>query len=175
MLKKLLMGGGIAGVLTLGAIIGSITLAPVFAHSTDANPPAQVAVQSVEDDGATEAAVAGPDLDDVEEQVGEQNEVDADAVDEQQPQYAGSIQIDENQNQGMSEADEASALQANATITAVEAEAAALAANPGATVIKTELDNENGALVYSVELSNGSEVKVDAGTAKILHTETAED
>jgi len=166
MLKKLLMGGGIAGVLTLGAIIGSLTLAPVFAHSTDTNPPAQAAVQSVEADDATETAVAGPDLDDVEEQ----NEVD-----EAQPQYAGSIQLDENQNQEMSEADEAAALQAKATISAAEAEAAALVANPGATVIKTELDNENGALVYSVELSNGSEVKVDAGTAKILHTETAED
>ena len=74
------MGGGIAGVLTLGAIIGSLTLAPVFAHSTDANPPAQAAVQSVEDDDATEAAVAGPDLDDVEEQVGDQSELDVDAA-----------------------------------------------------------------------------------------------
>lgn len=76
MLKKLLMGGGIAGVLILGTIIGSLTLAPVSAQPTDANPPAQAIVQSVEDDDATEAVVAGPDLDDVEEQVGDQSELD---------------------------------------------------------------------------------------------------
>ena len=60
-----------------------------------------------------------------------------------------------------------------ATITVTQAEAAALAANPGTTVVKVELDNENGALVYSVELSNGLDVKVDAGNGEILHTEQA--
>jgi len=79
MLKKLLMGVGIAGVLILGTIIGSLTLAPVFAQPTDANPPAQAAVQGIEDDDAAEAAEQGPDMDSVEEQVGDQNELDADA------------------------------------------------------------------------------------------------
>jgi len=76
MLKKLLMGVGIAGVLILGTIIGSLTLAPVFAQPTDANPPAQAAVQGIEDDDAAEAAEQGPDMDSVEEQVGDQNELD---------------------------------------------------------------------------------------------------
>jgi hypothetical protein len=76
MLKRLLMGGGIAGVLILGTIIGSLTLAPVFAQTTDANPPAQAAVQGIEDDDAAEAAEQGPDMDSVEEQVGDQNELD---------------------------------------------------------------------------------------------------
>jgi len=35
-------------------------------------------------------------------------------------------------------------------------------------------DNENGALVYSVELSNGLDVKVDAGNGTILSTEQAD-
>ena len=75
----------------------------------------------------------------------------------------------------MSEADEAAALQSKATITGAQAETAALAAYPGTTVVETELDNENGVLVYSVELSNGLDVKVDAGNGKILHTEQAGD
>jgi len=94
-------------------------------------------------------------------------------VEEQQPQYVGSIQVTDSQYEGMSEADEAAALQTKATITSAQAEAAALAANPGATVVKSELDNENGVLVYSVELSNGMDVKVDAGNGKVLHTEQA--
>jgi len=92
-------------------------------------------------------------------------------IDEQQPKYSGSIQIDDSQYQGMSEADETAALQSKATISAAQAEAAALAANPGTTVVKTELDNENGVLVYSVELSNGMDIKVDASNGKVLHTE----
>lgn len=57
------------------------------------------------------------------------------------------------------------------TISAADAEAAALGANTGTTVAETELDSENGCLVYGVELSNSSEVKVDAGNGAILHTE----
>lgn len=91
----------------------------------------------------------------------------------QSPSYNGSIMVDQAQFKGMSEADEAAALQKMATISADRAKAAAEAAHPGATAVKVELDNENGALVYSVELSNGVDVKVDAGNGKILHTEQA--
>lgn len=93
----------------------------------------------------------------------------------QDPNYAGSVSVNPSAAEGVSEADEATALQGEATITAAEAEAAALAANPGATVLKTELDNENGYLVYSVELDNGMDVKVDAGNSAILATEQDED
>jgi uncharacterized membrane protein YkoI len=95
--------------------------------------------------------------------------------DEQSPSYAGSIAVDQALSEGMSEADEAAALAGQAKISLDQAKAAALAANPGASVVKAELDNENGALVYSVELSNGSDVKVDAGNAAILHTDTGGD
>ena len=92
----------------------------------------------------------------------------------QSPSYIGSITVDQTQYEGMSEADEAAALQKYATIGAADAEAAALTANPGASVVKTELDNENGVLVYSVEMSNGNDVKVDAGTGEVLHIEAGE-
>ncbi len=60
-----------------------------------------------------------------------------------------------------------------AKIKADQAMAAAQAAFPGAQVKKVELDNENGCLMYSVDLSNGMDVKVDAGNGSILHQEPA--
>jgi uncharacterized membrane protein YkoI len=103
------------------------------------------------------------------------NPVQQSQTEVQQPPYSGSIQIADSQYEGMSEADEAASLQSQATITSAQAEAVALAANPGTAVVKIQLDNENGVLVYSVELSNGLDVKVDAGNGKILHTEQSGD
>lgn len=143
MLKKVLTGAGIAAALAGVFLLGSLAITPVFAQTQANTTLTQAVVQS------------------------------SNTVEEQQPQYTGSITVDESQYKGVSEADEAAALQAKATITSAQAEAAALAANPGTTVVKTELDNENGVLVYSVELSNGMDVKVDAGNGKILHTEQA--
>lgn len=62
---------------------------------------------------------------------------------------------------------------ATPTITADQAKAAALAANPGATALAVGLDDENGCLVYGVELSNGADVKVDAGNGQVVHTDAA--
>lgn len=93
---------------------------------------------------------------------------------EQVPSYTSSIHVDEAQYEGRSETDEAKALAGLATITPEQAKDAALAANPGASVVKVELDNENGALVYSVELDSGLDVKVDAGNATVLHVEQAD-
>jgi hypothetical protein len=59
------------------------------------------------------------------------------------------------------------------TITAQQAQAAALAANPGATALAVGLDDENGCLVYGVELSSGADVKVDAGNGQVVHTDAA--
>lgn len=61
-----------------------------------------------------------------------------------------------------------------AKITATQAMAAAQAAYPGAQVKKVELENENGCLVYAVELTNGLELKVDAGTGQVVHREQEE-
>jgi hypothetical protein len=62
-------------------------------------------------------------------------------------------------------------LSALAKITADQAMAAARAAYPGSRVHRVELENDNGCLVYGVSLSNGLEVKVDAGTGVVLHQE----
>ena len=140
----------------------------------------QIQVPDVEDTSQS------PETDDVQEQVGEQIEdgqsdpaeapgAEDTGPDEQTPSYAGSIPVDQTATEALSEADEFAALAGQATITSDEAQAAALAANPGATVVEVELDNENGALVYSVELSNGLDVKVDAGNGAILHTEAGGD
>jgi len=95
---------------------------------------------------------------------------DGDATEVQDPSYATSITAP--QDEGLSEADEAKALEPLATITADQARDAALAAVPG-TVGKVELDNENGAVVYSVEVTDGSgsniDVKVDAGNGAVVH------
>jgi uncharacterized membrane protein YkoI len=71
------------------------------------------------------------------------------------------------------EAADAAALAGKATITADQAKATALAANPGATVVKAELGDENGVIVYSVELSTGADVKVDAQKGTIVSTDQA--
>lgn len=94
--------------------------------------------------------------------------------DEHSAAYIGSIVIDPATTQGLNEADESAALAKLAKITTEEANTAALAANAGATVVKTTLQSENGTLVYGVELSTGVEVQVDAGNGAILATETGD-
>ncbi len=59
-----------------------------------------------------------------------------------------------------------------AKISAQDALTAAQKAYPGIAVKKVELDDENGWLVYSLELRNGSEVLVDAGNGKVLRKES---
>jgi len=95
--------------------------------------------------------------------------------DEQVPSYGSAIRVDDAQYEGVSEADEAAALAGLVTITPEQAQAAALEAHPGTTVLKVELDNENGALVYSVELDNGLDVKVDAGNGAVLYVDSGGD
>lgn len=145
-MKKWLIGSGIVGVLVVTLLMGSL-VATAFAQGPP--PPAQPEAQT---EGQADT---GPD--------------------EQFPSYTSSIRVDDAQYEGVSEADEAAALAGLTTITPEQAKAAALEANPGATVVKVELDNENGALVYSVELSNGTDVKVDAGNAAVLYTDSGSD
>jgi uncharacterized membrane protein YkoI len=63
-------------------------------------------------------------------------------------------------------------LSALTKIKAHDALNAAQNAYPGIKVKKVELDNENGCLVYSVELRNGGEILVDAGNGKVLRQES---
>lgn len=164
---------GLALILMLlfGAIAARSYRASAQAEST---PEPQVQVSDAEDDEAEAPDGTTPDTDDIQsgEVGGPQDEAaDADGVEVQEPNYAGSISVGQTEYEGMTEEQESAALADLAKISSDDAKSAALSANPDATVLKVELDNENGAVVYSVELSNGAEVKIDAGTAAILHAE----
>lgn len=107
---------------------------------------------------------SAPDTDNVELQCGDQN-----APDEQET-------ANEAESAEGAEGAEGAETAPTGTpaITAEQAQTAALAAHPG-TVIKTELDDENGQLVYSVEFSGGVDVKIDAMTGSVLGTESGQD
>jgi uncharacterized membrane protein YkoI len=86
----------------------------------------------------------------------------------QHPDYQSSIKV---QDQDHGERGEAARLANLAKINSTQATSAALAQVPGA-VLKVELDNENGNLVYGVKVKTASnevkDVKVDAGNGKVL-------
>jgi uncharacterized membrane protein YkoI len=73
------------------------------------------------------------------------------------------------------DAAESAALASQAKITADQANAAALAQFAGGTVKKTELESENGTVVYGIKLTDSTgkqqDVKVDATTGKVLQAE----
>jgi uncharacterized membrane protein YkoI len=169
-----LLGLALVVMLLFGTIAAGTLKAGAQSGTT---PQAQLQGCDVEDDDTAEVPDSeGPDTDDVQcgQQDGpEDKDADADSVDEQSPSYIGSLAADDASYEGMNEADEAAALAGIAKISEEKAKDAASSAYPNATVVKVELDNENGVVVYSVELSDGSDVKVDAGNAEVLHTEAA--
>jgi hypothetical protein len=86
-------------------------------------------------------------------------------ADEQDPSYVSSITVSEDTDD-----DQLSNL---AKITLEQAEGLALGSVSGV-VLGTELENENGNVVYAVEVDTGSgvkEVKIDAGNGKVLFVE----
>ncbi len=117
----------------------------------------------------TEEPKAGPDTDTVEQQDGPQSG----AQDGETKDSPADAETKDNTEQPGNEAADAAALAGKASVTADQAKATALAANPGATVVKAELGDENGVIVYSVELSSGADVKVDANSGAILSTDQA--
>ena len=94
------------------------------------------------------------------------------------PTYTSSIQVKdqdrEEHGERHEEGGEAAQLASLAKIEMTQATSAALAQVPG-TVLKASLDNENGNLVYSVEVKTGAneikDVKVDAGNGAVLHVD----
>jgi uncharacterized membrane protein YkoI len=89
----------------------------------------------------------------------------------QSPGYQSSIKVPGQEDDERAEAAKLSSL---AKIDGNQAATAALAKVPG-TVLKTQLDNENGNLVYSVEIKQASnevrDVKVDAGNGTVLRVD----
>ncbi len=136
---------------------------------TDSEAGATNADESDNADTQDEQDTADENTDETDT-VDEANVEDGDQV--QDPSYTGSITVDEAVLDSMTEAEQCAALVAQATITPEEAQAAA-ETESGGVVVKVELDNENGFLVYSVEMEDGSDVKVDAGNGSILIVEPA--
>jgi uncharacterized membrane protein YkoI len=132
-----------------------------------AETPATVGASTSSDAAETPATVEPSTSNDA-------TESDNQTSDVQEPSYESSITAP--QDEGLSEADQAAALEALATITPAQARDAALAAVPG-TAGSVELDNENGAVVYSVEITDSSgsiiDVKVDAGDGTILNQQAS--
>lgn len=103
----------------------------------------------------------------------------------QEPAYAASIKVanpqDKSENEAAdkhnNETRESAALKAQAEITLEQARAQALKIVNG-TVKEVSLDNENGNLVYSVEIKTTGgvvDVKVDAGNGKVLARDSSQD
>jgi|GEM_PF-1242525 len=87
---------------------------------------------------------------------------------QQEPAYACTTKVPS----GMPD----SGLKSLAKISETQARSAATTAVPG-TVVKVDLENENGCAVYGVEIKTADgkvhDVKVDAGTAAVVHQEIA--
>jgi len=98
------------------------------------------------------------------------------AAEVEDPPLTGSIQVPAG-DESTGEKGEAAQLAGLATVTPERARDAALAAVPGIAG-KVELDNENGAVVYSVEITDSAgaeiDVKVDAGNGRILDRQSAD-
>lgn len=102
--------------------------------------------------------------------------------DQQDPNLNGSVTVpneqgDTGQETSDDEAKEAAELAKLAKVSKAEAIAAATQAVRGQAG-KVELDNENGSVVWSVEVTSGSthvDVKVDAGNGKVLATDADND
>ena len=157
MIKRLLVGSGIAGAMAAAFLLGSLTLGIAGAQtSAPTTQPAQSAAP----------AAAGQDKNTNQDK--EANK------EEQVPAHAGSVKAPADQ-QGQSEQDEVKALAGLAKITSDQAKEAALGQFQGAAVKKVELENENGSVVYGVQLTDKSgkaqDVKVDAGNGKVLANE----
>ncbi|MGX6566880.1 PepSY domain-containing protein [Cupriavidus necator] len=93
----------------------------------------------------------------------------------QTPNYNSSIKVENHVN---GEKAEAARLATLARLDAAQATAAALAKVPG-TAHRVALDNENGNLVYSVEVKTAAgelkDVKIDAGNGQVLHVDSGGD
>jgi uncharacterized membrane protein YkoI len=175
----------VIALLVVGAM--GVISAKTLAKGNNA-PAGQVTIQapdcSQDQADGTEAQDTGPDTDNIEEQCGDQNETDGQEVandvdtDTTEVQEGDQNAPDTAEAQGVEESESAdgqeSALNGTPAITSEQAQAVAVAANPG-TVIQTELDDENGQLVYSVEFEGGVDVKVDAMTGVVLGTESGQD
>lgn len=119
---------------------------------------------------------SGAASDQAEQPEGAEGSEGTEGAEEQEPSLNGSVAATEVE--GETEQQEATRLASDATVSQAAAEAAALQAVPG-TVTASELGNENGSVVWEVDVqkADGSavEVKVDAGNGTVLAQETGDE
>jgi uncharacterized membrane protein YkoI len=141
--------------LVVGAMGVIATRSLALGHS----PVAQAQSCDQQDNG-TKVPDPSSEADNLNQQCGDQNTPDT-------GQEVSGIE------QGTSGEGQESAPTGTPAITAEQAQAAALAVHAGS-VIKTELDDENGKLIYSVGFEGHLDVKVDAMTGVVLKTEAGQ-
>ncbi|MCB0041994.1 MAG: PepSY domain-containing protein [Caldilinea sp.] len=130
---------------------------PAISQQAPAQPSTNCASQL---DDATEADSAAADTDTEDLQCGDQNAPDAAEADTE----SEAAESDQND----------AAPSATPAITADQARATAEAQLNAGAASKVELDDENGQLVYSVEIG-GVDVKVDAMTGVVVTVESGQD
>lgn len=153
---------------TAGAGVALTAFAQSSQRGREERAPYRSSIQ-VPDDGreANEAEEAGENESAEGAEAGENESAEANEADERENGEDG------EEAEDRAEGAESERLQSLARITPEQAQAAALQQAPG-TVKKVELENEDGNVVYSVEVktANGeSDVKVDAGDGRVLHVE----
>ncbi len=139
-------------------VVGAMGAIATHSFAKGVNAPVAQSQDCSQDQADGAEVQDAPDTDNVELQCGDQNTPDG-------QESAGEADSTEGAE---------TAPTGTPAITAEQAQTAALAVQSG-TVLKTELDDENGQLVYSVEFDGGVDVKVDAMTGSVLSTETGQD
>ena len=167
-------------VAAIGALlIAGASVALASSHGDAASPPALNAEDpsgTPDTDTRQEGDQAASDAEGSEPEGAEADEA---GTDEQDPDYTGTatIAVDEA-TLPEDEAAEAEALAALATVGQADAESAALATVSGE-VLEAELDDENGFVIWSIEVRDGAgtvhDVAIDAGNGQVLGTQADED
>lgn len=158
-------------VVLMGLLVGSLAVGAIFAGrptAASAAPAAQTADPCAEDDDSQEAAETA-DNDGVQEEVqcGSQDANEADEANEANEGNEAN-ETDSGEQDGVVPADWSG-------LSLDEAKAIAENANPGATAVDAEFEQEGGAATYDVDLDNGVELSIDAVSGEIITSETDTD
>jgi uncharacterized membrane protein YkoI len=150
----------------IGLLVGSLGAGALLAGrpgKAAAAPAVQTTDSCANDDDGAEAADT-QDMDNVQE------EVECGPQDENGANEAGETEANDGQENAAADTSDEIA-PATTGITADQAQTIAESANPGTAALAVEFDHENGQDIWEVELDNGQDVKVDAGSGQILLTE----
>ncbi|MCI9888574.1 PepSY domain-containing protein [Micrococcales bacterium 31B] len=160
--KKALLGASIAGLVLLGGVAGTASIAQAYTANHSSVSTTHQATLAQTDKADTPDTPEPGDTPDV--------------ADSAEQHVTGSLKAP-SENGEQNDAAEQAALQKIATITSAQAESAAKAAVPG-TVSETKLGEEDGWVVYTVSVTDGkgaaTDVMVDAGSGKVLGHEAGD-